>query len=395
MQCVLSLSGPCTHTTSSDLPLADRPIALKNSLNHPKYRPDIDGLRALAVLAVVVFHAFPDRLRGGFIGVDIFFVISGYLISTIVIENLERGHFSFSEFYNRRIKRIFPALILVLISSIFIGWFTLLADEYQQLGKHIAGGASFISNFQFWKEAGYFDSSADTKPLLHLWSLGIEEQFYIVWPLLLWLAWKVQFDLLKVIVTTLVISFLLNAYKISSDPVATFYAPQTRFWELLVGSVLAYRTLRAETIFPVSIIRFDKWLARVIYKNPSLTGGAAARDIQSALGALFILLGMAFISKERQFPGWWAILPTLGAAMIISAGADAWFNRTVLSNKVLVWFGLISFPLYLWHWPLLSFGHIIQGNSLTGEKRLILICAAIVLAWLTVKSRLVINPLHE
>jgi peptidoglycan/LPS O-acetylase OafA/YrhL len=161
---------------------------LHNHLTHPKYRADIDGLRAIAVLSVVLFHAFPTlqlsifsslTIAGGFIGVDIFFVISGFLISTIIFDNLARGSFSFLEFYSRRIKRIFPALLLVLITCFAFGWFALLADEYKQLGKHIAAGAGFVSNFVLWNESGYFDNSAETKPLLHLWTLGIEEQFYI------------------------------------------------------------------------------------------------------------------------------------------------------------------------------------------------------------------------
>lgn len=172
--------------------------AQQTHLSHPNYRPDIDGLRAIAVLAVVAFHAFPSWVRGGFIGVDVFFVVSGYLISTIIFENLDRGTFCFSEFYARRIKRIFPALILVLISCFAFGWFFLLSDELNQLGKHVAAGAGFVSNLVLWNESGYFDNSAETKPLLHLWSLGIEEQFYIVWPLLLWFAWKCKFNLLTI-----------------------------------------------------------------------------------------------------------------------------------------------------------------------------------------------------
>ncbi len=159
-------------------------------LSHPKYRPDIDGLRAIAVLSVVIFHAFPHWIKGGFIGVDVFFVISGYLISTIIFENLEKGTFSFSEFYIRRIKRIFPALLIVLAACMFFGWFVLLADEYTQIGKHVLSGTGFVSNLVLWSEAGYFDNSAATKPLLHLWSLGIEEQFYFIWPLFVWLLWK-------------------------------------------------------------------------------------------------------------------------------------------------------------------------------------------------------------
>lgn len=199
-------------------------------LSHPKYRPDIDGLRAVAVSSVVLFHAFPNLLPGGFIGVDVFFVISGFLISTIIFENLERGTFDFFEFYARRIKRIFPALLLVLASCFVFGWFALLTDEYKQLGKHIASGAGFLSNIILWNESGYFDNSADTKPLLHLWSLGIEEQFYLLWPAIAWAAWKGRVSGLLVAVIIAAASFLLNLKGIASDAVGAFYSPQTRFW---------------------------------------------------------------------------------------------------------------------------------------------------------------------
>ena len=157
---------------------------------HLDYRPDIDGLRALAVLSVVAYHAFPAEITGGFVGVDIFFVISGYLISKIIFSGLKNGDFSFADFYARRVKRIFPALILVLAASLGFGFFALLAEELRQLGKHIAASTVFASNFLLWKEVGYFDSRAELKPLLHLWSLGIEEQFYLIWPLLLHAAAK-------------------------------------------------------------------------------------------------------------------------------------------------------------------------------------------------------------
>ena len=154
------------------------------------YRADIDGLRALAVLSVIGFHVFPQLVPGGFIGVDIFFVISGFLISTILLEHFENGDYSLGWFYARRIKRIFPALILVLIANFILGWFFALPDQYRQLGKHLAGASSFITNFLLWHESGYFDSAAEAKPLLHLWSLGVEEQFYIIWPIFLWAIWK-------------------------------------------------------------------------------------------------------------------------------------------------------------------------------------------------------------
>lgn len=215
---------------------------------HPEYRSDIDGLRAVAILSVVGFHAFPFWVKGGFVGVDIFFVISGFLISTIIFGNLERNTFSFIEFYSRRIKRIFPALLVVLIACFAFGWFALLADDYKQLGKHMAAGAGFASNIVLWNESGYFDKAAETKPLLHLWSLGIEEQFYIVWPLLLWFAWKSRFNLLAMTFSVVAVSFVLNVRGIRTDAVAAFYSPQTRFWELLVGSVLAWLTLHKRNV---------------------------------------------------------------------------------------------------------------------------------------------------
>ncbi|WP_090383356.1 acyltransferase family protein [Pseudomonas anguilliseptica] len=167
---------------------------------HSTYRPDIDGLRALAILPVVAYHAFPRFAPGGFIGVDIFFVISGYLISMIIFKSLMNNNFVFTEFYAHRIKRIFPALILVAGSCYTFGWFALLPDEFKQLGKHIAAGMGFVQNFVLWKEAGYFDVASDQKPLLHLWSLAIEEQFYLIYPLLIWLAWKVRLNVLAGII---------------------------------------------------------------------------------------------------------------------------------------------------------------------------------------------------
>src|SRR6516165_2306372 len=214
-----------------------------DSLTRPKYRADIDGLRAVAVLAVVGFHAFPAWLKGGFVGVDLFFVISGFLISTIIFENLNSKTFSFLEFYIRRVRRIFPALLIVLSASLAFGTVTLLADEYQQLARHISAGAGFVSNYVLWGESGYFDNTADTKILIHLWSLGIEEQFYIVWPLLLWAAWTRRMNLLLVTGAVAAVSFAWNLWEVRSDPIATFYSPQTRFWELQIGSMLAYLSL--------------------------------------------------------------------------------------------------------------------------------------------------------
>jgi len=355
------------------------------SISHTEYRADIDGLRAVAVLAVVAFHAFPSWVSGGFIGVDVFFVISGYLIATIIFENLRRGEFSFLEFYARRIKRIFPALILVLVTCFTLGWFTLLADEYKQLGKHIAAGAGFISNFTLWNEAGYFDKSADTKPLLHLWSLGIEEQFYIVWPFFLWLAWRHSFNLLIITNIVAIISFILNVMWIEQDKVATFYSPQTRFWELLSGSLLAWVTLYKKDVFSNVKHNVDFCLQRIFYREKREADGKTLSNVLSFIGLLLLLFGVLKINPELIFPGNWALVPVLGAILIISAGSKAWINRIVLSNRVAVWFGLISFPLYLWHWPLLSFARIVLSESPSLGIRIAAVVLSILLAWLTYK----------
>jgi peptidoglycan/LPS O-acetylase OafA/YrhL len=335
-------------------------------LVHPKYRADIDGLRAIAVLFVVGYHAFPHWIKGGFIGVDIFFVISGFLISTIIFQSLESKSFSFLKFYSRRIKRIFPALLLVLAFCYLIGWNFLFQSEFKQLNKHIAAGAGFIYNFVSWSEAGYFDVSADRKSLLHLWSLGIEEQFYIFWPIMVCLVWKLR---ISTVITMLIIialafaSFIFNLRSLSGDAIAAFYSPFARFWELLIGVILAYFKL----FYQVSLDKYS-------FSNHSL---------QSCFGAVLIVIGVVLINDGRMFPGWWALLPTIGTVLIISAGSQAWLNRIVLSNPMLVWFGLISFPLYLWHWPLLSFLRIALAEEAPFLATIATIIMSIFLAWLT------------
>jgi peptidoglycan/LPS O-acetylase OafA/YrhL len=357
-----SPTDPATILTSSNNP-ADRALTLA-SLSQPKYRPDIDGLRAIAILSVIIFHAFPDKLKGGFIGVDIFFVISGYLISSIIFENIDRSSFRFAQFYGRRIKRIFPALTLVLLSCLVFGWFGLLGDEYKQLGKHAAAGAGFVSNFFFWQEIGYFNNAAETKPLLHLWSLAIEEQFYIFWPLLVWLTWKRKTLFLILFVSLLLGSLAYNVYLARLDPTATFYSPATRIWELLVGVLLAYINTQP----------------RAGTANPWNFSGSM-RQTASALGVMLLAIAFFKIDKDRPFPGTWAILPVLGSFLLIFAGPTAWFNRFVLSNRLLVWTGLISFPLYLWHWPILTFMRIEARGTPDSKYRLLAL--SILLAWLT------------
>lgn len=337
---------------------------------HPRYRPDIDGLRAIAIFSVLIFHAFPEYLPGGFIGVDIFFVISGFLICTIIFENLAQNSFSFIDFYSRRIRRIFPALGIVLLSSWLLAWFTLLPEEFKSLGKHILGGAGFVSNLVLWNESGYFDADSNTKPLLHLWSLGIEEQFYLLWPIVMWVAYRFKISFILLTLGVLLFSFTLNLFLISDAPVAVFYSPITRVWELLFGSVLAWVLLPKKQKAQHRIQQFIQSL------NAAQSNGCAA------IGILLMLVSLAFITENSAFPGWWALLPVMGSALLILSGPHAWVNQKILSYRVMVWFGLISFPLYLWHWPLLSFTHLIDGtNSIVTRFSMVLL--SILLAWLT------------
>jgi peptidoglycan/LPS O-acetylase OafA/YrhL len=327
-------------------------------LSRPDYRPDVDGLRAIAVLAVVGFHAFPEFLPGGFVGVDVFFVVSGFLISSLILGSLADGRFSFGQFYARRIKRLFPALLLVLAASLAVGWFALLPEEYRELGKHIAAGAGFLSNIVLWREAGYFDELAVLKPLLHLWSLGIEEQFYLAWPLLLWLGWKRPSLLLPLVLAAAGASFAVNLATAGSNAVGAFYSPLSRFFELLAGSALAVLVLQGRI-------------------------GTRGRDACAVIGLVCIAAALLLIDKDSVFPGWWALLPVLGTCLVIAAGAEAGLNRAILARPALVWIGLISYPLYLWHWPLLSFGRIIEREELPVALRIALVLASGVLAWAT------------
>ena len=308
-------------------------------------------------------------MPGGFIGVDIFFVISGFLISGIIFDSLEQRSFSYIEFYSRRIKRIFPALLAVMSACCIAGWFLLFGDEYQQLGKHVAAGAAFISNFVLWGESSYFDNAAETKPLLHLWSLGIEEQFYIVWPVLVWALWRLRANFLMVLIAVIVLSFVLNLHLVADDATAAFYSPLSRAWELMAGSMLAY----CNRYRPVS--------------RQVSTGGL------SVLGFGLLLSGFVLIDRSAAFPGYWALLPVLGAVMMIAAGPDEVLNRYLLSNKWLVWIGLISYPIYLWHWPIISFFRITQNNSPGVLQGLLIIALSLLLAWLT--YRYVESPIRK
>ena len=267
------------------------------------YRSDIDGLRALAVVAVIVFHYFPTWLPGGLVGVDIFFVISGYLISGHIVQQMRADRFSLLDFYSRRVRRIFPALIIVLVASLCFGWMVMSVDAFGLLGKHVAGGADFVANLVFWTERGVRAGESNFNPMLHLWSLGVEEQFYIVWPVLAWFAWRRGLNVLATIATVAVLSMIANLIIVNIDRVSAFYLPVSRFWELLAGAAL--------------------------------------------------------VEIERQYGS----LPSLLAPF--------------------VGLGLLSYSLYLWHWPLVSFGYVLEGGTPGIGVRIALIALSFLLATLT------------
>lgn len=330
-----------------------------------KYRPDIDGLRALAVLGVVIYHVDPAIMPGGFLGVDIFFVISGYLISLIIFREQINAHLGFTDFYGRRIRRLFPALILVLASALGFGYFALLADEYEQLGRHAVSAIVFLLNFRQMSEAGYFDVVSYGKPLLHLWSLSVEEQFYIVWPILFLLFRRLRFDLLRALVLCAFFSFAYALWLGDIAPDQAYYHPLTRFWELLVGAAMAY----------LHYTKGVNWLP-VGWRSPM------ARNILSASGMALVAGALLGFSKNWQHPGPATLWPLVGAMALIATGPSALINR-LLAVRPLVLVGLISYPLYLWHWPILSYIRIMESGH---PIQWVLWCGAVLalaLAWLT------------
>lgn len=340
-----------------------------------KYRSDIDGLRALAVLSVVIYHVSPQTLPGGFLGVDIFFVISGYLISLIVFREQTAGTFSFADFYARRIRRLFPALAAVLLVTLIFGAFALFADEYRRLGKHAASAIVFLLNFQLMGEAGYFDVASDSKPLLHLWSLSVEEQFYLVWPALLVVLGRVRWRIGLVIGILIVGSFAFAIYLASRNLDALYFHPLARFWELLLGAALAYYHNRfGINAFPT---RIDQpWI----------------RHLLSCVGLAAIFSALFLFNGKTPHPSTLTLIPLLGVVLLIATGGSAVAGR-FLALKPIVWIGLISYPLYLWHWPLLSYIRIMESGAPAKALLWIGAGAAVLLAALT--YRFIEQPLRH
>ena len=325
-----------------------------------QYRPDIDGLRAVAVSSVVLGHAHVPGFAGGYVGVDVFFVISGVLITRLIVDDLDRGTFSFADFYERRVRRILPALIVMLAVTMAMGWFLLMPDEYRSLGRNTIAVLLFVSNFAFWRDVGYFAPAASEMPLLHTWSLAVEEQFYLVFPVLLLVlarTWPKQRML--VIAGLAVASFTAAEVCLQVYPRAAFYVSPMRMWELLAGSLLA---LGGSTV----------------------TLSTLAANGMALLGIAGVLSPLFLYSDTTPFPALAALPPVLGAVAVMLAGATR--NNAVsklLSIGPVVYLGRISYSLYLWHFPLLAFAAYASTTRVPLVMALGIVCVAVAIASLS------------
>lgn len=326
-----------------------------------KYRPDIDGLRAIAVLAVLFYHAGFQGFSGGYIGVDVFFVISGYLITKKISDNLQAGRFTFIDFYERRIRRIFPALFSVIFITLLIGAWLFDAETFTDLGQSATATTLFFSNIFFQNQAGYFDSPSTLKPLLHMWSLSVEEQFYLALPLLLVFLNKFFKKKIKMILALIAgLSFIIVAFTINNNPSAAFFLTPGRIWELLTGSLLA--------LISVGQIKTKQ------------------REFFSASGILMILVSIMIYSDRTPFPGAAAAVPVLGSALIILAGiAGESLIGKFLGLKPLVFIGKISYSLYLWHWPIIVFTRIYLIREMTAIDQIIWLGITFLVSYLSWK----------
>jgi len=321
------------------------------------YRPDIDGLRAIAVILVLLFHSGLG-FSGGFVGVDVFFVISGYLITGLILKEQKLGCFTFSSFWLRRIRRIMPASTFVVLATLGTGFFVLLPDDYAELSRSTVAQQLMLSNIFFWRNTGYFAGAAEMKPLLHTWSLAVEEQFYIGYPFLLIFLCRYERKVIFICLLILTFgSFVASACGLHNNPSATFFLLPTRAWELLLGGLvfLAQGSLQPQD-----------WKAGLI----------------SILGLAGIVFAAYFFTANTPFPGRNALAPCLGTACLILANTSklTWIGR-LLASKAVVFVGLISYSLYLWHWPLLVLmKHMSAGKSLSSTSRLCALAVSLFLA---------------
>lgn len=328
-----------------------------------KYRADIDGLRAIAVLAVLFFHTDVPGFTGGFVGVDVFFVISGYLITSIILKEIKAENFSIARFYERRIRRIFPALFPVIAFVIVAGAFLFDTNAFNELGESIAATTLFSSNILFWSESGYFSAPSLQKPLLHTWSLAVEEQFYIFFPLALMAIHRyLKGKYFLWIMIAFIISLAASIYGVEHHPEATFYLVPTRGWELISGSILSLRALPNHT---------KSW----------------QKNLLTSAGLALIFVSIFSYSEATPFPGAAALMPVIGAALIIlsGSGGGTYAAQKILSARPLVFIGLISYSLYLWHWPLVALWKYLTFRPWNLVDSLGIIAASFVLSILSWK----------
>jgi peptidoglycan/LPS O-acetylase OafA/YrhL len=297
-----------------------------------RYRKEIDGLRAVAVIPVIFFHAGIKYFEGGFIGVDIFFVISGYLITSILIQDITKNNFSLINFYDRRIRRILPALFFVMLISIPFAWLWMMPTQMEGFSRSLIASTLFLSNILFWKERNYFEIGIEEKPLIHTWSLSIEEQYYLIFPIFLFYAWYFgRKKVFWIIIIISLVSFILSEWGWRNRPMANFFLTPTRTWELLVGSLTA------------------------LYLSDQKT---KSNNFLSFLGLLFISMAVFFYDKNTPFPSFYTLLPITGVVLLIVYADENTFIAKLLSNKNLVKIGLISYSLYLIHQPIFAFYRI-------------------------------------
>lgn len=324
-----------------------------------KYRPEIDGLRALAVLPVILFHSGFEWFSGGFVGVDIFFVISGYLITLILIEDIDNKRFSIASFYERRARRILPALFFVMIMCIPFAWMWMLPDALENFGQSLVSTSLFSNNFLLMQTAGYWDLASEYKPLLHTWSLAVEEQYYILFPIFLIFAWHLgRNKVFWLVLFIAVISFIFAEYGWRKGSYSHFYNPISRVWELLAGSIAAF-------------IIFQK----KIYSNNGL----------ALIGLIAILFSIFRFDEKMPFPSTLTLVPVLGSVLIIVFSDYRTFTAKILSTRALVSIGLISYSLYLWHQPILAFARIYKQDSYSAVDAVVFFMLSILLSFLTWK----------
>jgi peptidoglycan/LPS O-acetylase OafA/YrhL len=333
-----------------------------------KYRPEIDGLRAIAVIPVILFHAGFDHLSGGFLGVDVFFVISGYLITTIILAEKEEGMFSLLTFYERRARRILPALFFVMLVSLPFAWLWLLPSDFKSFSQSLVSVSFFSSNIIFWLESGYFDAAAEMKPLLHTWSLAVEEQYYILFPLFLMAVWTLRKRwIFGAIIILGLVSLLLAQWAAHYAPNFNFYMLPTRAWELMAGALVAFYLL------------YGRNNNELVEKNRLLS------ELLGGLGLGLILLSLIFYNESMSLPSLYTVVPVFGVVLVILFSTKATVIGKLLGFQPLVGVGLISYSLYLWHQPILVFSKHRSIESQNISEILLLLFTTFVLAYLSWK----------